>query len=425
MENGLMRIGVFVDAGYLQQIDTHYREHHPRAAGIRPGGLMALCREQVARRTGRDLGLCRVVHAAAFLSGGQEGLDRALRRDGFVLHDAGGGLRAPEVALAVEAMDRALRGSLDVAVLLVSSTSYLPLVKGLGAAGVAVLIPAFQIQVPDRKAGGVRRQWTSPALLEEASWPLVVSRLVDDAEDGDPLVRSLFTAPARAAESAEPPAAPAAPPSASRPAEDMPTAEPAPPPREPPPPPEDPSPSGILRGRVVDLRERHGFLQEDWNGRRLFFHCSAVDGGAYLELEVGDRIEYERGTDPRNRAAGIRVRKVDPAAEPAPGAEAFSAAEPVPAEETFPDTEPAPAAAPPLLPPAARDDDAVWEERPERPAPAPAESVPAPEEPEIPPSRPVIGSPTEPNLETVRPTDPALEAVVEPVQEEPPPLPEP
>ncbi|MFH1530542.1 MAG: cold shock domain-containing protein [Pseudomonadota bacterium] len=344
----MIRIGVFVDGGTFQQIDTHYRDHHPRASGIRPGGLVDWCRDHVARRTGRDLGLCRVAEAWCFTSAGGDGpnervpfdrLRAGFRRDGFVTLDVGGGLRGAEVALSVEALHRTMLG-LDVVILVVSSTAYVPLVRKLAAAGAVVLIPGFQLLVPDRK-GDVRRQWTSPALLEEAAWPVVLSRVIDQAEDRDPLVRGLFITGPRTRE-AEPRQAERVSQGEMR---ETRAAE-APPLEE--------APEGRLSGRVADLRERMGFIVEDWNGKRLFFHFSAVAEGGFLDLEVGDRVEYDRGLDPRNRPAATAVAKVGGV------------------EETEPALEPEPESA----------------------------------------ARPIIGTPTEPNLAAVtQDTEPAMEAV--------------
>ena len=352
METGLIRIGVYVDGGYFQQIDTHYRDHHPRAAGIRPGGLMAWCRDQVARRTGKSLSVCRVVEAWCFVGGGGEGPnERTFRKDGFMTHEVGGGVRGVEVALSVEALSRAAQG-LDAVVLVVSSTSYVPLARKLAAAGAAVMIPGFQLQVPDRK-GGVRRQWTSSLLLEEAAWPVVLSRVIDDAEERDPLIRGLFMGSGKARETtrkeARPPVGgPSGP--TSQPDSGLP-------------------PEGRLQGRIADLRERMGFIVEDWNGKRLFFHHSAAVDGTFLDLEVGERVEYDRGVDPKNRAAATAVRKVQ--AEAAPEVEA----------------------------------------------------APETEESEAPRARPIIGTPTEPEMEAVtKVTDLAIEI---PVISEPEPEPEP
>ena len=385
METGLIRIGVFVDGGYFQQIDTHYRDHHPRASGVRPAGLVAWCRDQVARRTGRDLGLCRVVDAWCFTNEGGGGagdrgaLDRLrslFRRDGFVSQEVGGGVRGVEVALSLEALERTGRG-LDAVVLVGSSTAYVPLARKLAAAGAAVMIPGFQIQVSDRK-GSTRRQWTSAALLEEAAWPVVLSRVIDEAEDRDPLVRGLFTGSRKqesAQKSVEPVAKKAPTQKREEPAATV----------------DEEAPEGPLSGRIADMRERMGFLTEDWNGKRLFFHFSAVADGEFLDLEVGDRVQYDRGLDPRNRPAAKTVRKVGGADE-APEPEPESGLQ-----------------APPTV------------EEPESGLQAPPTVEPEPE------SRPIIGTPTEPDLKAVTTdTELATEIIVDPSPEpEPGPEPEP
>jgi len=97
--------------------------------------------------------------------------------------------------------------------------------------------------------------------------------------------------------------------------------EPAPPPAD-----ETPAPEGTLTGMVCELRERMGFLMEDWNGRKIFFHFSSVVDPTFGDLRTGDRVEYERGLDPRNRPCAVNIRRISPAPAtdedaPTPGAD--------------------------------------------------------------------------------------------------------
>jgi cold shock CspA family protein len=90
----------------------------------------------------------------------------------------------------------------------------------------------------------------------------------------------------------------------------------------------------------VDVRDRMGFLVEDWNRRRLFFHQSAVAAPTLGELRMGDRVQYERGLDPKNRACAMQVIRLS-SAQPAPGNQLSPEAQPM-TQEAPTTTEPMP-----------------------------------------------------------------------------------
>lgn len=50
-----------------------------------------------------------------------------------------------------------------------------------------------------------------------------------------------------------------------------------------------------------------GFI-EDGSGKDMFFHCSAVEGATYEELQEGQRVTYNVGEGPKGpRAENVKV----------------------------------------------------------------------------------------------------------------------
>ena len=65
--------------------------------------------------------------------------------------------------------------------------------------------------------------------------------------------------------------------------------------------------SGAI-ARIVGDRG-FGFIR-DARGQELFFHATSVEGAAFDDLHEGDRVEFERESDPRGR--GDRAAHVRP-----------------------------------------------------------------------------------------------------------------
>ena len=289
LTNRPYKVGMFVDGGFYKQVIAHYLQNQHRGAMLDPGGLLEWCRGEIARRADIGPGLCRIVEAryvrAAALAR-MEGLDgkleTLLRRGGILVQEAprDAGQRGLEVCLAVEALDATLRLGLDAVVLVAGSTAYLPLARKVTAAGAALMVLGFDVSAPDRKTG-TRRLRTANALLDEAVWPTPMSGVLE----GGGVADSLFAGAPVTQERLQPRTSAAAGPGDK-----------------------DEAPAGTLTGSVADVRERMGFLLEDWNKRRLFFHFSALVGASLHDLRPGDRVEYERGLDPRDRPCALQVR---------------------------------------------------------------------------------------------------------------------
>jgi CspA family cold shock protein len=68
----------------------------------------------------------------------------------------------------------------------------------------------------------------------------------------------------------------------------------------------------MAQGTIRQLTERgFGFIDVG-EQKDLFFHNSALENVRFNELQVGDRVEFEREPDPRGRGDNaVHVRRVD------------------------------------------------------------------------------------------------------------------
>lgn len=71
----------------------------------------------------------------------------------------------------------------------------------------------------------------------------------------------------------------------------------------------------MATGSIKTIHDDRGFgfiTPDDANdGNDLFFHHSAVVDEGFNALEIGQRVNYDEGTDPRNPTR-IRASKVEP-----------------------------------------------------------------------------------------------------------------
>jgi CspA family cold shock protein len=71
----------------------------------------------------------------------------------------------------------------------------------------------------------------------------------------------------------------------------------------------------MATGSIKTIHDERGFgfiaADDATDGAELFFHHTAVRDGGFAELEVGQRVEFEPGTDPRN-ATRRRANDVAP-----------------------------------------------------------------------------------------------------------------
>jgi len=293
--SGPVQVLVFVDAGFFAPVVRHFRSLSEAAVRVSGSGLLSWVRGEVDRRLGRGSGGCVIGEARLFLPATdrsaegaaepEECIDGEFGDAGFVLQKApaGSGAAGHQLAIAVEVMDQAYTRLPEVVVLVAGFGGLAPLVRKLTAAGISVMVPQFDVPVVDR-TGASRRMRTAPVLSEAATWTVSSGRALEDRGRAHSGLRDTVTGASRREARGE---------SLAQPQEDL-----------------SPPPPGPLQGAVLELREKMGFLLEDWNGRKLFFHHTAVADPSFERLGAGDRVEYERGQDPRGRVCAVSVRRL-------------------------------------------------------------------------------------------------------------------
>lgn len=204
--NSLVRIAIFYDGSYFQQVTTHYRYTHAIGRRIDLGGLHEFVRWRISRIEDCPPGLCHIIEAHYFrgrftLSDLEEKAERD-DNPGFVEDFLRGermfeqvlganNVRAHhlridtrqdpprekgvDVALSLEALDTAIHRQLDWVVLVSPDADYVPLFRKLAAIGTRTLLLGWEF--PGRTI-------VSKALIGEATEAIAMHRLVDEGVDG-------------------------------------------------------------------------------------------------------------------------------------------------------------------------------------------------------------------------------------------------
>ncbi len=70
-------------------------------------------------------------------------------------------------------------------------------------------------------------------------------------------------------------------------------------------------PRGTIKSMQYD--RAFGFITPDDGSEDVFFHMTAVVGATFAQLQRGQRVEYDLGTDPRTpaRTRAVNVRPVE------------------------------------------------------------------------------------------------------------------
>lgn len=199
-----IRVGVFYDGGWWVNVADYFATVHAWRARVSFRGLHDLLRWHIAAVAGCDLDACQVAEAH-YVQGRDPGtswrsLDEVLDEAGVTRHDvaltAGGREKGADVALALEAWDRAAGGAVNSVALLTGDADLVPLVDRLRGRGVLVTVPAVDVTFRDPRGGTGRELRTAPGLrAAAASSPPLETLLRDALADTWPL-RYPFTAPA-------------------------------------------------------------------------------------------------------------------------------------------------------------------------------------------------------------------------------------
>ena len=201
-KKGMVRVAVFYDGGYLNEVSNYYKFYHEKQSRISIYGIHSFIRRQVSSLESVDERRVQIVEAhyfrgrfsaeAADHAGklkAERMFDDVLIRAGVVQHYLPVDERSfkpqekgIDVWLSLEAFDLAVHKKLDVVALLGCDGDYVPLVRKLNGIGTRVILLAwdFQYTMPD---GAERETRTSRALINEVTYPVMMNEVIDHAMD--------------------------------------------------------------------------------------------------------------------------------------------------------------------------------------------------------------------------------------------------
>lgn len=314
-----MRIGVFYDGTYFQKASQYYRYQHERRSRLSIGGLHDFIRGTLAEKESVDARYCQIVDAHYFrgrISAAEARerdalyadrvIDDILMHEGVVTHYLplqNGQEKGIDVWFALEAFELAMYKRFDVIALVAGDGDYVPLVRKLNTLGTRVLLVGFDYQYV--RDGETFNSRTSSKLIEECTYPILLSTLIDDrTQRNEPWMGSLFLsrpdrAPERAAGPGNAPRGTGVPEAAAQ--EMSPGADPAA---------DSEGASGEQQGEILNLREGYGFIRRD-GGDNLFFHMSSLIDVSFPELHIGQRVAFVQRTTARGQVAQ-QVRAIGP-----------------------------------------------------------------------------------------------------------------
>jgi cold shock CspA family protein len=303
-DSKLTRIGIFYDGNFFFHVSNYYQYHHERRSRISIGGLHEFVRDEVARCEGTDSRYCQIVDAHYFrgrmrasdaddrdLLYKERVFDDVLVQEGITTHYlplSRGREKGIDVWLALEAYELAIYKRFNVSVLVASDGDFLPLVRKLNTLGTRVMVLCWDFRYVDQN-GNDRETRTAQELLDEVTYPVMMHQIIDDrARRNDRLVNGLFV-PRR-----EYNAVPVVPRVVAAGALD----------------PE------IRSGSLRNLKNGFGFITPDAGGSDVFFFHLDVLERDFLDLKVGDRVQYQVGQNDRGPCAKqVRVVNGSPAAQ--------------------------------------------------------------------------------------------------------------
>ncbi len=279
MQDNLVRIGVFYDGNYFLQVSNYYAYGHSRKKRLSVSGLHDFIKSQVASEEGRDARLCQIVDSHYFrgrlnaTEASQRGdtlywdrvFDDILMSEGVTTHylpvkTAADGTKQEkgiDVWLALEAFEMAFYKRFNVLVLIASDGDYVPLVRKLNTIGTRVMVLGWDFEY-NTESGQKLTTRTSQDLLEEVTYPVQMSKIIDDrVRQKEPIINSLFV-------QSEPRRNPVKQANGGN--------------------------NSELTSEILTIKNGFGFIKYPPNN--LFFHYTNVIDTDFNDLQVGDRVQF-------------------------------------------------------------------------------------------------------------------------------------
>lgn len=211
-ESGIVRIAVFYDGTFYSKLSSYYKYQHKRQSNLTFTGLHEFVRHKIAEREQVDVAFCQIVEAHFFrgrfsLTAAKSAnalesdrfVDQLLMYAGIVSHyyPMNENVNPPEekgndVWLALEAYDLAVHKRFDVLVLVTGDQDFVPLIRKVNGIGTRVMLLTDDVKWTDQ-SGKDRYLNTSQRLIDEASYPVLLSKEVDArTSKNDRIIDGLF-----------------------------------------------------------------------------------------------------------------------------------------------------------------------------------------------------------------------------------------
>ena len=298
-DDKLIRIGVFYDGNFFLHVSNYYLYHHERSARISIDGLHSFIKIKAAEYEHVDAQACTIVDAHYFRGRlpskiaeernrllGERVFEDILLRQNITTHYlpmTSAGEKGIDVWLALETYELAVFKQFNVVVLIAGDGDFLPLVRKLHTLGTRVMLLAWDFKYVGEN-GEERETKTAQVLLNEATYPVLMSSIIDDRVSAtSPSINNLFL-----------------------PASQL--------PRTPRPTPERTAVATddgtLYEGVVKKLKEGYGFIEAPQvEGDIFFFHGDLLDL-EFTDLQEGDEVEFKMGTNSKGvTAKEIRLRE--------------------------------------------------------------------------------------------------------------------
>lgn len=300
-DSRLLKIGIFYDGNYFYHVSNYYCYAHEKHSRLSISGLHDFIRRYIGKLEGMDSKFCQIVDCHYFRGRlpameanarqillNERMFDDILMREGVVTHYlpvTRNGEKGVDVSLSLEVLELSIFKKFDIVVLIASDGDYVPLVRKLNSLGTRVMVLGWDFEYLDEN-GNTRYTATSAKMMSEVTYPVWMHRIIDgdDPQFKDENIQSMFVSqtPIREErgfgmeedsgffgdnETAEPP------------------------------------PAGRVVGNILQLKNGYGFLGTDLSSKNLFFFWDDLEGVDFNELQIGDQLEFEYGTNERGECA--------------------------------------------------------------------------------------------------------------------------
>ena len=305
-DSKLLRIGIFYDGNYFYHVSNYYYHGHPRKSRISVPGLHSLIRTMVAEREHVSENLCRIVDSHYFrgrltaseanlrhLLFSERNFDDVLTREGVVAHFlpvSHGSEKGANISLALEAYEQMVHIGFDVVVLVACDGDYVPLVRKLNSLGARVMVIGWEYSYEDDN-GGHRQTMTSGRLMAEATYGIWMQDVINKQLYSQDKIDALFVSggPGSGYNSGD--------------AVQEEEADYGDYPEEG----EGATPERRL-GTVVQLKSGYGFITPEKGDHDFFFLWEDLENCSFDELVIGEKVEFEVGSNDRGECARKVVR---------------------------------------------------------------------------------------------------------------------